>query len=96
MHNTPHAGAALPFNFPYLAGGAYSPGRQINAPGESCQPYGPFFNLIPWPKLVPTISALANFPGMPRDYPVGISNNATATFPNNILFIQGFSGKSKG
>lgn len=96
MFNTPKVGPALPFRMPYIAGANYSPGPQPNAPGESVTPYGTFFGAIPWPNVVGTISALANFPGAARDYPVGISNNAVAFLPSEFLFIGGFAGKSKG
>jgi hypothetical protein len=96
MFNTPKRGPALPFNFPYIAGASYAPGLQPNSPGESAMPYGTYFHVIPWPNAVPSINALSNFAGMPRDYPIAIVNNANAPLPTQFLFFGGFSGKSKG
>jgi len=91
------AGQAIPFRQPNIVGKFYRPGRQPNAPGESQIDSGnPHFSPIPWPNTVPSLVALANHPGIPRDRAMQISNNSTASLPLNYLFLAGFAGKSRG
>ena len=86
-----------PFRAPYIASNIYRTGRQPFAPGESqLDSGGPAFGPIPWPNTVPSLLALASFPGLPRDPALGIVNNSTSDTPNNNLFLSGFSGKSRG
>lgn len=95
-HQTPPHGLTLPLLYPYIAGKKYAPGRQPNAPGESCLPYGSFFQKIPWPTQTGLINALSSFAGVPRDMPIAPVNNATTVLPANYLYIDGFVGKSRG
>ena len=92
------AGLTLPFFMPNVVGTQYRPGRQPYNPGES-QMDGqqwPQFHAIPWPRPVASIIALANSPGIPRDRALQISNNSTAPYPANVMFLGGVVAKSQG
>lgn len=54
------------------------------------------FMPIPWPNAVPTINALANDPGTPRERAIIPVINRYALLPTNDLFIGGIVGKSQG
>lgn len=91
-----HVGPASLFNVPNVQAAYYAPGPQPNAPGESyIYPNFPQQQLIPWPNAVPSLIALANTPGVPRDRALQIDNNSTAVLPSNFLFISGFVSKSR-
>jgi len=91
------AGPSQIFRVPNITPKVYRPGRQPHSPGESQIDSGnPHFNQIPWPNSVPSLIALANHPGTPRNRALQISNNSTASAPNNYLFLKGFAGKSRG
>lgn len=85
-------------HMPYIAGRQYAPGWQPNNPGESSPVGWPgaAFNPTPWPSVVGTLSALANFAGIARARGETPVVDRYATNPNNYLFIAGFTGKSQG
>lgn len=90
----------LPLMVPYLANQfAYDPGPQPYAPGQSDSVAKAMLNpytVKPWPKLVPTLLALASTPGVARTRAPVAQVNRYSPNPENYLFIAGFSGKSKG
>ena len=87
------------FRVPDNSGTVYAPGWQPNSPGNSSTPGwsgGMDFMPVPWPTMVPTINALANDPGTPRQRAVLPDVNRYAYIPENYMFIAGFVGKSQG
>lgn len=87
------------FNVPDNSGKQYAPGWQPNSPGNSSTPGwngGQTFNMIPWPNAVPSLNALANDPGTPRNRAPLPVIDRYAFLPDQYLFIQGFVGKSQG
>lgn len=87
------------FRMPDNSGKTYAPGWQPNNPGNSSTPGwsgGMDFMPIPWPTAVPTLNALANDPGTPRERAIIPVINRYAYLPTNDLFIGGFVGKSQG
>ena len=85
------------FHVPNIQGKTYAPGQQPNSPGESyVAPIFPYYSPVPWPNMGPSLNALANHPGIPRDQPIQISNNSVAPAPDNYLFLAGIVGKSRG
>lgn len=84
---------------PNIQGREYAPGWQPNSPGNSSTPGwtgGMDFNPIPWPTMVPTISALASDPGTARQRAILPDVNRYGVLPEDYLFIAGFVGKSQG
>lgn len=89
-------GPSMLFSMPNIVGRRYNPGWQPNSPGESSSNWpGAVFGPIPWPNVVPSIVALANHPGIPRNRPQGITNNATSPLLENWLFIANLQ-KARG
>jgi len=87
------------FNLPDNSGKQYAPGWQPNSPGNSSTPGwsgGMDFMPVPWPNAVPTLNALANDPGTPRNRAILPDINRYAFIPADYLFIGGFVGKSQG
>lgn len=86
------------FNIPNPASLAYIPGPQPFDPGNSVYQYtGSRADARhPWPPLVPSLLALANNAGHPRDRAIVAVNNRESPRPENYFFISGFVGKSKG
>jgi hypothetical protein len=86
----------VPFRMPNIQSLAYDTGYQPFNPGESDAAFFPAGQLLPWPRVVGTINALANDPGtahMRAPLPVV---NQYAPFPANYLFLSGVVGKSQG
>lgn len=93
----------LAFHFPYIAGGVYAPGLQVNSPGEPAAIWAGFEGLkdvpLSWPYRVPSLNLLANYPGYHpvgyADRPAAVEPNNYATGLNNFMFIGGFTGKKQ-
>lgn len=87
----------IPFHIPNLIGNVYTPGNQPNNPGEPTAHWiVERFNLIPWPRVVGTVNALASNFGTPHmRAPVPVVNRYSP-LPENYLFIAGIVGKSQG
>jgi len=87
------------FRMPDNSGKVYAPGWQPNSPGNSSTPGwngGNYFNAVPWPNAVPSLNALANDPGVPRERaPIPVVDRY-AFLPEQYQFITGFVGKSQG
>lgn len=85
------------FRIPNIMGGAYLPGAQPNSPGNSHMPWDSYrTNIIPWPKIVPVINALASDPGTPRMRGGQPFINRIGTSPSDYLTIGGVVAKSGG
>lgn len=87
------------FTVPDNSGKSYAPGWQPNSPGNSSTPGwsgGQDFTMVPWPNAVPSLNALANDPGTPRERAVIPVVNTYTFLPEQFLYIGGFVGKSQG
>jgi len=90
----------IPFRLPNYLSLFYDPGPQPYNPGQSEYPWGGHmgmqFSAQPWPNVVATVGALANNSGTARMRAGLPVVNRYAPLPEDYMFINGFSGKSKG
>ena len=87
------------FNFPNNVGVTFEPGLQPFNPGPPGSGGVMEFaaNLVtPWPYMVPSITMMQGFFGIPRVRAVLPVVNRPAMLPSNDLFIAGFVKKSQG
>jgi len=82
---------------PYFSGKTYDPGTQIYIPGESfLATSGPAYDIKPWPSMCAAVLNLWSYGGVPTAQPVAPTVPPLSAFPNNYLYIAGFTAKSKG
>lgn len=87
----------VPFHFPNISGSSFITGNQPFNPGEPTADLGlTSYHLIPWPRVVGTIMALASDPGTPRNRAIIPDINQYGVFPANYLFLAGTASKSQG
>lgn len=87
------------FNMPNNVGVSYEYGFQVlnpGPPGSGGAMENPANMVTPWPYMVPSITMMPGFPGLPRIRAVLPNINLFANLPSNDLFIAGFAKKSLG